>query len=122
MDTMIYNGKEYQLAKNTMKIARLIDKAEKSASIAEAYGNELEFVKAAAGEGVAKEIFGTLSIEEIDLTELVLVYNAATAGYEARIEAARKERELEQVDTPAVKAIRGVADDVRAITAKTAGR
>ncbi len=122
MDTMIYNGAEYQLAKNTMKIARLIDRAEKSASIADAYTNELEFVKAALGEDVAKEIFGTLSIEEIDLTELVLVYNAATAGYEARIEAARKDRELRQVDTPAIKAIRGVADDVKVITAKTAGR
>ncbi len=122
MDTMIYNGAEYQLAKNTMKIARLIDRAEKSASIADTYTNELEFVKAALGEDVAKEIFGTLSIEEIDLTELVLVYNAATAGYEARIEAARKDRELRQVDTPAIKAIRGVADDVKVITAKTAGR
>ena len=122
MDTMIYNGAEYQLAKNTMKIARLIDRAEKSASIADAYTNELEFVKAALGEDVAKEIFGTLSIEEIDLTELVLVYNTATAGYEARIEAARKDRELRQVDTPAIKAIRGVADDVKVITAKTAGR
>jgi len=122
MDTMIYNGAEYQLAKNTMKIARLIDRAEKSASIADAYTNELEFVKAALGEDVAKDIFGTLNIEEVDLTELVLVYNAATAGYEARIEAARKDRELRQVDTPAIKAIRGVADDVKVITAKTAGR
>lgn len=122
MDTMVYEGKEYQLAKNTMRVARLIDKAEKSASMAEAYKNELEFVKVALGDDTAKGLLGTLSLEEIDLTELVLVYNAATAGYEARIDAARKEREFKQVDTPAVKAIQGVADNVRVITAKTAGR
>lgn len=115
MDVMIYDGKEYPLATNTMKIARLIDSAERSASITEAYKNELEFVKAALGEDTAKEILGTLNLEEVDLTNLVLVYNAATAGYEARIEAAKRERESRLVDTPAIKAVKDVADNVKVI-------
>ena len=116
MDVMIFEGREYELAKNTMKIARLIDRTEKSASIAEAYSNELDFVKAALGEDTARELLGTLNIEEVDLTQLVLLYNAATAGYEARIETARREREASLIDTPSVRAVKDMADSVRVIT------
>lgn len=115
MDSMIYNGREYDLAKMNMKMARLIDRTEKSATVVEAYTNELETVRAALGDDTAKELLDTLNIEEIDLTELVLIYNAVTAGYESRLEAARRAKESADVDRPALKAVRDMAADVRVI-------
>lgn len=117
MDSMIYDGREYELAKMTMKMARLIDKTEKSATVVEAYTNELETVRAALGDDTVKELLGTLSLEEVELTDLVLIYNAVTAGYEARIEAARRAKELADVDRPAIQAVRNMAADVRTIQA-----
>ena len=115
MDSMIYNGRECDLAKMNMKMARLIDRTEKSATVVEAYTNELETVRAALGDDTAKELLETLNIEEIDLTELVLIYNAVTAGYESRLEAARRAKESADVDRPALKAVRDMAADVRVI-------
>ena len=115
MDLMIYNGREYELAKMNMKMARLIDRTEKSATVVDAYTNELETVRAALGDDTAKELLETLNIEEIDLTELVLIYNAVTAGYESRLEATRRAKESADVDRPALKAVRDMAADVRVI-------
>lgn len=115
MDRMIYDGQEYELAKMNMKMARLIDKTEKSATVVEAYTNELETVKAALGDDTVKELLGTLILEDIELTDLVLIYNAVTAGYEARIEAARRAKETVDVDRPALKAVRDMAADVKVI-------
>lgn len=117
MDTMIYEGREYELNKMTMKVARLIDKTEKSSSMVEAYQNELETVRAALGDDTSRELLDTLNLEEIELTNLVLVYNAVTAGYEARIEAARRAKESAAVDRPAIHAVRNMAEDVRIIQA-----
>ena len=115
MARMISDGREYELAKMNMKMARLIDKTEKSATIVEAYTNELETVRAALGDDTVKERLGTLVLEDIELTDLVLIYNAVTAGYEARIEAARRAQETASVDRPVLKAVRDMANDVRVI-------
>lgn len=113
MDRMIYDGREYELAKMTMKIARLIDKTEKSSRMIDAYNGELEVVRASLGDETAKELLETLNIEEMELTTLVLVYNAVTAGYEARIETARREREAEILQSPSVKAVADMASNVK---------
>ena len=119
MDKMIYDNREYDLAVNNMKMARLIDKAEKSTGMLEAYTNELEVVKAAVGSEVAQELLGTLNIEEIDLTTLVLIYNAVIDGYESRIHELQKEKELKLVNTPTVKAVKDMADQVKVIKSAT---
>lgn len=119
MDKMIYDNREYDLAVNNMKMARLIDKAEKSTSMLEAYTNELEVIKAAVGPEVARELLETLNIEEIDLTTLVLIYNAVIDGYESRIHELQKEKEQKLVDTPTIKAVKDIADQVKVISSAT---
>lgn len=112
---MTYQGRDYELSKMTMKIARLIDKTERASRMVEAYQGELEVVRAALGDDTVKELLDTLNIEEIELTNLVLLYNSVTAGYEARIEDARKEREAASLDTPGVRAMADMAANVKII-------
>lgn len=115
MDKMVYENREYELATNSMKIARLIDAAEKSTSVLDAYNNELSVVKAALGDETAKEILETLNIEEIDLTTLVLVYNAVIDGYEARVVELEREKQRRVMEMPAVSGVRDMAAQVSII-------
>lgn len=115
MDKMVYDNREYELAVNTMKIARLIDKAEKSRSMLDAYNNQLSVIKAALGSETAKEVLGTTNIEDVDLTTLVLVYNAVIDGYEARIVELEREKQLRQINMPGVQGVRDMAEQVAII-------
>lgn len=116
MDKMTYDGVEYELSTYTMKIARLIEKAEKSITMTDAYKTQLSVIKAALGDKVVEKIIGTLNVEEIDLVTLVLVYNEVINGYETRIKEMKQEKEAEEVNTPAVNAIKEMAENVKIIT------
>ena len=119
MDKMIFENREYELATNNMKIARLIDTAEKSSSMLDAYNNELSLVKAALGDETALELLGTLNIEDVDLTLLVLVYNAVIDGYEARIVELEREKQRKAMDMPAINGVRDMAAQVSIIKSAT---
>lgn len=116
MDKMNYDGVEYELSTYTMKIARLIEKAEKSITMTDAYKTQLSVIKAALGDKVVEKIIGTLNVEEMDLVTLVLVYNEVINGYETRIKEMKQEKEAEEVNTPAVNAIKEMAENVKIIT------
>lgn len=116
MDKMTYDGVEYELSTYTMKIARLIEKAEKSITMTDAYKTQLSVIKAALGDKVVEKIIGTLNVEEMDLVTLVLVYNEVINGYETRIKEMKQEKEAEEVNTPAVNAIKEMAENVKIIT------
>ena len=119
MDKMIYENQEYELATNSMKIARLIDAAEKSASMIDAYNNQLSVVKAALGDETAKEVLKTLNIEEVNLTTLVLVYNAVIDGYEARIIELEREKQRRAMEMPAISGVKDMAAQVSIIRSAT---
>lgn len=116
MKTMYYNGNEYELAPKTMKIARLQETTEKSATMTEAYTNEHNFIKAVIGDAAAREILGTANLEEIDLNEMVLLYNKIVETYDREILEKERERELEAFASPAFDKISKLADDVRIIS------
>lgn len=115
MDKMVYENREYALAPNSMKIARLIDAAEKSTSVLDAYSGQLSVVRAALGDDAAREVLETLNIEEVDLTVLVLVYNAVIDGYEARVVELEREKQRRAMEMPAVSGVRDMAAQVSII-------
>lgn len=115
MDKMIWEHKEYELAKNTMKIARKIEAAEQAETVMSAYAAELDLVMEALGEEVASEILGTTDIESVDLGTLVLVYTKIIEGYEKRIADMRTEQDSKIFNAPGFRAIGKVADDVKVI-------
>lgn len=115
MDKMIWQNKEYNLAKNNMKMARLISAAEESETMVDAYNNQLSVVTEALGRETAGEILGTLDIEEIDLGSLVLVYNAVIEGYERRIMDMRTAKDEKVFNSSSFKNFGKFATDVRTI-------
>ena len=116
MEKIFYNGEEYELATKTMKLARMQETAERAQTLTEAYAAEFQFVKAAIGEDAAREILGTINIEDVDLVEMVKVYNTITAGYDREIAEIERTREAEMFASPALDKITQLADDIRAIT------
>ena len=121
MDKMIWENKSYDLAKNTLSIARLIETAENSDTMVEAYNNEMNLVVAALGQEVAEEVLGTTNIEEVDLGTLVMVYNAIIEGYEKRITDMRIAQEEKMINTPVAKGVSKLANDVRVIKSVEGG-
>lgn len=119
MDKMIWQGKQYDLAKNTMNMARLIETAEESRTMIEAYDNQMNVVIAALGGEVAEDVLETVDIEEVDLGTLVLVYTAVIDGYEKRIVDMRMSKDEKTFNSPAIKGVGKLANDVKVL--KSAG-
>ena len=117
MESMYFDGKEYELTPKTMKVARQIERAEQSETITEAYKAEFDLVKLAIGDEAAREILGTSNLEDIDLNKMVAVYNAIIDGYDAEIRQLQAEKEAEMFNSPAFKALSNIARDLRTITA-----
>lgn len=122
VDKMIWNNKAYELAKNTMKIARLIESAESAETMTEAYACELSLVTAALGHDTAVEVLGTVDIEEVDLGTLVMVYNAVTEGYEKRVADMRASQEEKLFNSPTIRGVGKLADDVKILKSVEGGR
>ncbi len=119
MDKMIWQGKQYDLAKNTMNMARLIETAEESRTMIEAYDNQMNVVIAALGGEVAEDVLETVDIEEVDLGTLVLVYTAVIDGYEKRIVDMRMSKDEKTFNSPVIKGVGKLANDVKVL--KSAG-
>ena len=115
MDKMIWQGKEYELAKNTLSLARKIEAAEQAVSMTDAYRREMEVIIEALGHDAVYEILESTDIEDVDLTTLVLVYNSVIDGYEKRILDMRTRNDEKLFNSPSIKGIKQVADDVRVI-------
>lgn len=122
IDKMIWNNKEYELAKNTMKIARLVEAAESAETMVEAYACELGLVAAALGRDTAADILGTVEIEDVDLGTLVMVYNAVIEGYEKRIADMRASQEEKLFNSPTIRGVGKLADDVKVLKSIEGGR
>ena len=119
MANIIINGKEYEVAPKTMKVARMIDAAEKAATVMDVYKKQWEMVNFVLGKESAAEAIGGSDLEKIDLNRLVSTYNAVILGDESEVVAERREQEEQFLNSPAVGLIKDIARDVRTITDAT---
>ena len=116
MEKLYFGGHEYNMATKTIRIARQIEKTEKSETVTDAYKGEYETLKLALGADVLQDILGTSNFEDVDLNTMVKLYNAMIDGYDAEILEMQRERELQVLNSPAIKAINSVAKDIQAIS------
>lgn len=99
MEKIYFNGKEYGLKPKTMKVARMIDATEQAQSVTEAYKGEYDVIIYTLGKDAVKAILGTSNIEEIDLTQMVKVYNAVIDAYDKELAEEQRRREAELLDS-----------------------
>ena len=88
--TVIVNGRSYNLPKKNINIASKLDEILKidsvrGLSIRQKFERLYEFSKDVLGEDVAKEILGTDSLDEIDLSELTIIVRKIVDAYEKPI-------------------------------------
>lgn len=92
MVNVIYNDTEYPLAKKTLKIAKLIDAAHAiSTPTSESYRKQYECVVACIGENTAAELLDGKSVDEIDLTNLSILFLKIEQAYVKPVEEANSE-------------------------------
>lgn len=99
MEKIYFNGKEYELAKKTMKTARMIDATEQAQSVTEAYKGEYDVIIHALGKDAVREILGTSDLEAVDLNQMVKVYNAVIDGYDRELIEEQRRRDEAVFDT-----------------------
>ena len=88
--TIIVNGKSYDLPKKTMGGVEKLDEvlkvdSVKGLTVRQKFEKLHIFVKGLVGEDVAREMFGSDSLSEIDLSELTLVVKQVADAYEKPI-------------------------------------
>lgn len=105
-----------------MNMARLIETAEASETMTEAYRNELDVVVAALGRETAEEILETVELEEVDLGTLVLAYTAVIDGYEKRIADMRAAKDEKIFNSTAFKGVGKLAGDVQILQSVESGK
>lgn len=115
MDKMLWEGREYDLATKTMKIARLIDASEQAPTMIEAYQRQWDVVQSALGGEKAKEVLQTGSIEKVDVNLLVMTYNAVITGYEKRVREMRIQQEEELANSPVFDAVKELSAQIKTI-------
>ncbi|MCU7380853.1 hypothetical protein OBO34_21295 [Clostridiales Family XIII bacterium ASD5510] len=115
MDKMLWEGKEYDLAVKTMKIARLIDAAEQAPTMIEVYQRQWDVIQATLGSEKAKEALQTNSIEKVDVNLMVMVYNAIITGYEKRVKEMRIQQEEELASSPVFDAVKELSAQIKVI-------
>lgn len=76
-----FNGKEFELPKWTMKLARMQDEVEKETTNEMLYKKSYEFVRAVIAKAELDEVLDGKSLEELDLVLLNNLYKTVCAKY-----------------------------------------
>lgn len=100
--TVILNERSYDLPKKTIGIANKLDEVLKvdsiqRLSVRQKYEKLHVFVKDVLGEETAREIFGTDSLDEIDLSELTITVRKIVDAYEKPITDYQMEKNRERL-------------------------
>lgn len=115
MNKLIWEGKEYELKPKTLGIVRIIEAAEKAATMVDAYKKQWELVTEAVGDKTAKEILKATTIEKVDVVLLTMVYNEVILAYEKPLREMRRKQEADLVDSPVFDAVKDAAEQVRVL-------
>lgn len=82
MATIHINGKEIDLARYDLAMAKAIDKASEERDRERRWRAQLEAVIAAVGRDEVEAALGSVKISDVDLIELEGIYDAMVAAYE----------------------------------------
>lgn len=87
--TFIVNGKSYDLPKKTIRVAEEIEKAvntdNSAAPLKEKYKAVLRACQNIIGHEAAEEILGTNKIEDMDLSEITILFEKICDAYQAPV-------------------------------------
>lgn len=79
---MYYNGVQLELPKKTIKVQKVIDLINNATTTDAVYSNVYKLLKDFYGDEKLEELFGTADYEEIDLNEMLAVYNLIGVEWE----------------------------------------
>lgn len=99
--TIIANGKSYDLPKKTLRIAEEIEKTisidESNAPIREKYKAVLKACQTILGQEATDEILGTYKLEDMDLSEITILFEKICASYQEPLEEFKNDRNSEML-------------------------
>ena len=79
---MYYNGVQLELPKKTIKVQKVIDLINNATTTDAVYSNVYKLLKDFYGDEKLEELFETADYEEIDLNEMLAVYNLIGVEWE----------------------------------------
>ncbi len=102
--TLIIGKKSYDLPKKTISIVEQMDDianidANQSLSTREKYAAILDFVISLVGEDSAEAIFGSTSIDNVDLSEVLLAFRKIVDSYNRPVQEYEQKHRAEQLSS-----------------------
>lgn len=102
--TVIINDRSYDLPKKTIKVANQMDEVlkvdtNKGLNVRQKFEKCHNFIKGLVGEETAKEMFGSNSLDEIDLTEITLAVKKVIEAYDKPINDYDMSKNMEKLDS-----------------------
>lgn len=114
-DILIWDGVEYVLPKKTLAVQKKMDEIG-NLSVAnkgvECYRKQWDFCSELLGKANAAVMLDAKKVEDVDLQTLTICYNSIVDAYLQRVREHQRQREAEQLNSPALDVIENVAQSV----------
>ena len=115
VDTLFWEGRSYELPKKTLATQKKIDEVSTLAvnnKGYDSYQKQWDFCVERLGKDNATEVLDANNINGVDLQTLTICYNSIIDTYTKRVREYNTQKELEQVDTPSIRAMADLANNV----------
>ncbi|MDD7511055.1 MAG: hypothetical protein PUK21_01535 [Peptostreptococcaceae bacterium] len=117
-DILMWEGVEYILPKKTLAVQRKMDEIG-NLSVqnkgVECYNKQWALCTELLGKENAETVLDAKNINDVDLQTLTICYNSIVDVYLQRVLEHQRQREAEQLNSPALQAIDNVASSVEKI-------
>lgn len=106
-DKVIIKNRSFEIPPKTLKTLRMVQETESAKDPIAQYTSAHEFVKHCIGEQQARDLFGSDNIEDIDLQDVEIAFNAINLAHKERV------RQAKAAD-PGLKQFNDITDRVAA--------
>ena len=102
--TVIVNGQSYDLPKKTMKVVEEMDKVAqidnvKGIGIRDKFKALFDFIGGLVGKEAAKEILGSVKLDEVDLSEVTLTFAKIKDAYDKPLEDYNTDKSFQKLNS-----------------------
>lgn len=103
MDVLVFNGKEYELPKKTLRVEKMIDGvySADAGSREQSVRKMYQFVLDILGTESASEVLECDNLNEVDTQTLIIVFKSIEDAYLARVMEFQRQQQYDKLNQPA---------------------
>lgn len=114
MDVLVYDGKEYELPKKTLRVEKMIDDVYKADTGTREQSAKVmyNFVREILGAENATKVLESDNINDVDTQTLIIVFKSIEDAYLARVMEFQRQQQYDKLSQPAFDKLETVGKSV----------